>query len=401
MQDHRNDEEYAAMIKNLHFYWNTIGGEGNPAMTKRIRNMCWNQGDWRFYFYYSVWQKKTLRIAKEIIRQQRDVVDADGVKHGIDILHQLNMIGFREPGMFWKLSRKTGIPLVWGPIGGMKQFPLIYGGSSKMRLFFFVKNIITRLQIRFKPSVRKMIKTSDAIISAITPSHEAIKKVYKKETIIINETGCDIIKTPLTEAQLDARDASKTLEVIWVGKFDFRKRLDIALKVVELANIHCNGTPRVRLNVYGSGTERQTAFANYLCEAYGVKEWVNFMGQQDADTIAEAMKRSNLMLFTSINEDTSTVIMEAITNQLPVVCFDCCGMSNVISEAIGRKIPLTNPERSADDFADALLFFHENREELRQRAINCIEYGKQFSWDSKMQRLMEIYDNAINKARKG
>ena len=48
--------------KNMHFYYNPVSEE--------IRRMCWNQGDWRFYFHYNKWQQKTLAIAKQIIKEQ-------------------------------------------------------------------------------------------------------------------------------------------------------------------------------------------------------------------------------------------------------------------------------------------------------------------------------------------
>lgn len=394
IKEHSNDTRYSTMLKNLHFHWNTIGGDNNLKMTKKIRQMCWNQGDWRFYFYYHKWMKSTAQMANRIIKEEANKMDADGNIHGIDILHQLNMIGFREPGMFWKLSKETGIPFIWGPVGGLKQYPLIYGGSTKMRLFFWVKNLITRFQIRFQYNVRQSVLSADSIISAIQSSQDMIKKVYSKDTILINDQGCNIITNPLSNEELDARDNNKTLEVIWIGKFDYRKRLDIALNVVKYTNMFCTDTPRVRLSVYGSGTKRQTDFFSNLCKAYKIEQWVDFKGQCNAETIKEAMRRSNIMLFTSVNEDTATVIMEAMENQLPVLCFDCCGMSNVIDESIGRKIKLSNPEQSADELADSLLFFHENREELRKRALNCLTRHKEFSWDSKMEKLMELYDNA-------
>ena len=65
--------------------------------------MCWNQGDWRFYKYYKEWQWKTYLMAKDICKEEK-----------IDVLHQLNMIGFREPGYLWKLSQENGVPFVWG-----------------------------------------------------------------------------------------------------------------------------------------------------------------------------------------------------------------------------------------------------------------------------------------------
>ena len=79
--------------KNMHFYYNPVSDE--------IRKMCWNQGDWRFYIHYKKWQQKTLAIAKQIIKE-----------NNIDIIHQLNMIGFREPGYLWSLDK----PFIWGGI---------------------------------------------------------------------------------------------------------------------------------------------------------------------------------------------------------------------------------------------------------------------------------------------
>ena len=35
---------------NMRFYYNPV--------PEKVRQMCWNQGDWRFYKYYKRWQKK-------------------------------------------------------------------------------------------------------------------------------------------------------------------------------------------------------------------------------------------------------------------------------------------------------------------------------------------------------
>ena len=111
---------------NMYFYYNPVPDE--------VRRMCWNQGDWRFYKYYREWQWKTYLMAKEICSKEK-----------IDVLHQLNMIGFREPGYLWKLSEETGIRFVWGPVDAKDKFPLAYaqGAGLKTRLFLWLKNTIT------------------------------------------------------------------------------------------------------------------------------------------------------------------------------------------------------------------------------------------------------------------
>lgn len=53
------------------------------------------------------------------------------------------------------------------------------------------------------------------------------------------------------------------------------------------------------------------------------------------------MRESDLFFFTSIMEATSTVLVEALMNRLPVLCFDTCGMGTIVDETVGCKIPLT------------------------------------------------------------
>ena len=90
--------------ENLHFYYLPV--------SEKIRKMCWNQGDWRFYYYYRKWQKRALDLSRKII-----------LENEIDLIHQLNMIGFREPGYLWKITDK---PYIWGSIGSANLFPSNY-----------------------------------------------------------------------------------------------------------------------------------------------------------------------------------------------------------------------------------------------------------------------------------
>lgn len=98
----------------LHFYYQNV--------SPRIREMCWNQGTWMFYKYYREWELRVLEIAKDIVAREN-----------IDVVHKLNMIGFREPGYLWQIDH---VPFVWGPVGGYGFTPLayLYGASNKALL---------------------------------------------------------------------------------------------------------------------------------------------------------------------------------------------------------------------------------------------------------------------------
>lgn len=361
-------------IRNLHFYYNPIGGDDKERCAK-IRKMCWNQGDWRFYKYYKKWQWKTCEMAKDICDKQH-----------IDVLHQLNMIGFREPGYLWKLSKETDIPFVWGPIGGLKQFPMAYadGGGWKMRGIMWIKNVINILQLKYDRRVDKAMKQAALLISSIPDSQKAIMKYKRLESIIIPETGCFIGNKKQAERDFD----STYMEVLWVGKFDFRKRLDIALAAVAMA-----ANPHIVLRVYGSGSKQQEYDAHEYCQRMGIEDWVKieWMGNRPNAEVHEAMQRAHLFLFTSISEDTSTVVLEAVSNHLPVLCFDTCGMGFVIDDSVGIKVPLSTPLASVKEIANILNDLYNNRNKLKAMSENCERRSNELSWENKSRRVVELF----------
>lgn len=353
--------------KNMHFYYNPV--------SDKVRKMCWNQGDWRFYKYYKEWQWKTYLIAKDICQ-----------KIHIDILHQLNMIGFREPGYLWKIPN---IPFVWGPIGGLKQFPIAYleGCGLKIKLFNRIKNIINIAQIKYDKRVNKAFNRADLLISSIPDSYKAIKKYKGLESIIIPETGCFS-----TQENIIKNFNDECLHIMWVGKFDFRKQLPLALHILKATH-----NPAFHLDIYGSGNEIQVLEAQNLAKNLRLEQFVTWHGNQPNNIVIEAMKKAHIFLFTSISEDTSTVVLEAVSNQLPVVCFDTCGMGYVINEKVGQKITLSNPKQSINDFAKVLNELENNRNLLKGMAENCKERQQKLSWDSKALQMMELYKKILQK----
>lgn len=110
----------------------------------------------------------------------------------------------------------------------------------------------------------------------------------------------------------------------------------------------------------------------------------------------EAMRKSQLFFFTSISEDTSTVVLEAISNRLPVVCFDACGMAAVINDKVGRKIPLTTPIQSVHEFAKVLKELERNRDLLKQMSENCKQRQLELSWEEKAKTMVGWYEKIVH-----
>ena len=355
--------------KNMHFYYNPVSEE--------IRKMCWNQGDWRFYIYYGKWQKKTLEIAKEIIKQ-----------HHIDLIHQLNMVGFREPGYLWSIKEK---PFVWGPIAGLGSIPFSFlkGGGIKFTLFYLIKNQITKLQLKYSSKVNAALKKADILITATPESGDIIQKTHHIESIQINETGCST-----KENTSNTRKEDSSFDILWVGRFIYTKQLKLALNVIkEIKNLK-----NIRFHIVGQAfKEEETQTYKSYATTLGIDNICIWHGQIPNNQVMELMRKSHIFFFTSIFEATSTVILEAIQNKLPIVCFDRCGFGPIVDSNIGRKIPLSTPQNAVKDFSREITDLYNHREQLQEMAENCSKKQQELSWENKAKQMVELYQKALSK----
>ncbi len=345
--------------ENIRFYYNPV--------EEKIRKMCWNQGDWRFYYYYRKWQYKALQIAKDIC-----------TSHHIDIVHQLNMIGFREPGFLWKLNK----PLIWGPIDAKEKFPVayLYGASLKQKLFIYLKNFFTKIQFLSSLRVRSAVKKADIILGSSSESVRSLKKYYNKEAILLNETGCYLNTTQNVPVKRETNE----LHLLWVGKFDFRKQLQLALKTLSIIN-----NSEIKLHIVGDDNNKQARFYKSMCKKLNISHQCFWYGKIPHAKVQELMRKSDLLFFTSVAEGTPHVVLEAISNNLPVLCFDVCGQGDSVNGKIGIKIPLSNPNNSILKFASVINNLFYNRMNISNADFDIQKSN--LSWNNKALQVYNYY----------
>lgn len=391
--------------ENLHWFFLPIGETEDDSC--RIRRLCWNQGSWSFYGYYARWQNKALGVAREIVDS-----------HDIDIMHQLNMAGFREPGMLYKINEarvkdgKTHIPLVWGPSAGYGRIPLsfMFCGGLSFLSFYSLKNCLNVIQMRMHWRVRKMCREADVILAATPENEMAYRCIHKRDDVILmNETGTylDALPDANVEQPIPGRSKSKNVpfRLLWVGRFIYTKQLKLALQVI--ASL---GRFDVELHIVGRGSsEKDTERFRHYADKLGVGELCHWHGYVPNVEVQRMMRESDVFFFSSIFEATSTVVLEAISNGLPVVCFDLCGFGPIVAHEpclsvkdysvssgdVGIKIACTSPRFAVKDFSQVILFLMENPEILSVLRSNCVKKSNDLSWRRKLENLQEIYSQVI------
>lgn len=350
--------------KNIHFYYNPV--------TDKIRNMCWNQGDWRFYYHYAKWQRKALIIAQQIIKQQH-----------IDIVHQLNMIGFREPGYLWNIEK----PFIWGPVNAKESFPLAYlkGSNWKKKGFIILKNAINKLQLKSAIRIQNAVKKAKFVIAASSDSEKALKKYFSCNPILINESGCEKPNGSTNHNY----SSKKGFELLWVGRFIFTKQLELALYSIAQAK-----NDKIKLHIVGGSKEEEVPF-QVLAEKLRIGTQCIWHQKVSYTKVQELMQKCDLFFFTSIAEGTPHVILEAFNNSLPVLCFNTCGHGDCVNEHVGIKIPLNTPKQSINNFAEKINYLYNNKNVLQQLSENCQLRQKELSWENKAKQMVELYHKCL------
>jgi glycosyltransferase involved in cell wall biosynthesis len=333
-------------LNNIHFI----------DLSKKARARCHNQGDWRFYFDYRIWQKRAMRYAKELHQVER-----------FSLVHHLNMIGFREPGDMWKLS----IPFILGPLGGFGDMPdeFFQDHCSYQRFKNIVKRFLNNQSMRLRHVVRA-ISSAKFVLAAYPEGMNTLRHKFSKEAILLPETGCSDIFQGFEQRK----------NVIWIGKNVPRKQFDLAAKAFLKSELSLSEN----LIVVGQ-------FSKNEMEKWKPYPNVVFRGQLKRHDVLIELSQSRALLFTSVHEGNPHVVYEAISTHTPVLCHDCFGMGHLINDAVGIKVAMKNPEYSLQQFTNAL-------NELRNLTFSPEAFAKLHdcnSWQARIVQLCEIYERCL------
>jgi glycosyltransferase involved in cell wall biosynthesis len=324
-----------------------------------------------YYTGYAAWQRRAFRVAADLHRDRP-----------FDLVHQLNITGFREPGYLWKLDA----PFVWGPIGGAPSFPSAYfdllGRSD--RLYYGLRNVTNRFQ---KSSARCRAAANKArhIWAISGEDADMAERHWHHPAERMLETGA----TVRAQGRVRDYDGTRPLRLAWCGQHIGRKALPILLHALARLKFP------VELTVIGDGpaTPRWRA----LAESLGLKR-IAWAGRvTHAQSLAE-VGRADALAFTSVLEGTPHAVLEALSLGVPVICHDACGMGVAVTDDCGVRIAMQNAEASIAGFAEAIRQLAANPMEVVRLSQGALDRAAELDWDSKVERIIETYERVMDLA---
>jgi glycosyltransferase involved in cell wall biosynthesis len=314
--------------------------------------------------YNLLWQRAALRGARKL----RQTVKFDAI-------HHLTWGGVRAPTFLGSL----GAPLIVGPLGGGETSPRLLrdGFHFKAKLTEAIRDF-SNATITVNPSVRQGLANA-AVIFVKTPD------TYRLLTRRMQQKTSGFIELGLQPTQIGKprRIREKPPKLLYAGRLLYWKGVHIAIHA--FANL-VHRLPAVRLTVVGKGPEegRLRADAAALDVAHNV-DFVSWLPQQQ---LFDLYTSHDLLVFPSLHDSSGSVVLEALSRGLPVVCLDLGGPKEIVTPTSGAIVRTSgrNTAEVAAAMADELFRLLTSPGRMSALSAGAIARARDFVLRERVQK---------------
>lgn len=306
-------------------------------------------------------------------------------KFKYDIAHHLNFHSDWSPTFLWLLGK----PFVWGPLGHHHKIPkeyiLEYGKKAwlKDRIMWSAKKFFWT----FDPFLKISKWTASKIIGVNSSVFEMLGVSEKKRCLI---------PAVATEKPNIKPIENDKFQIISIGRFVPLKGFDLTIRSYAKCyhRQEKDVQKKMQLTLVGKGPEKNK-LKNIAKECNLPNTSIRFIEWIDRKELSNFFAASKVFFFPS-HEGAGMVVPEALSYQLPVICFDNYGPGENVDESCAIKIPYSTYTKSVNDFSDALEHLLHNEETRKNMSFNAYQYFlKRFTWQQKAMQIQKIY-NEIN-----
>ena len=367
--DRKKDiEEYCRdnKIEDIHFVYCDIPEYLNFYYYNKKRG---KNGTLDFLLYQFLWQFVALNKAKLLHK-----------KVHFDIVHHVCTNDFRLLGFMYQLNT----PFIIGPIGGAQET------SESLKIYVHehirkekLRKAINQLMIAL-PGYKKALRKADRIYfsNIETFSYLAPYIKNKNKCSLLTEIGTvdSWEKIPTNTHTMDR------CTFLWVGRMEYRKGLELLIDVIRKLPLN----KKWNVVLCGDGSERLKI--QKMVSGSNFSDRVSFLGHVSYLEIMEIYRDATVFVFPSLRETTGTVLLEAMSCGLPVICLKQGGAANIVNEQTGFLIDVDNLSQCLNQFAHAMEFFIDHPEAAVRMGENARNHAlTDYSWNSKIDFMNREY----------
>ena len=253
--------------------------------------------------------------------------------------------------------------------------------SWKSKILERIRSVSNFYQFNYSSKVRNANHRASVIYTFSNVDAYRLKKRAVGQVKILLDVGT-YMRTEI--AKIKSENNSR-VSGIWCGKLSDKKAPSILLNALAQDKL-----TRENIEILIVGNGPLEAEAHKMAEELGLKN-IKWIREVQHGEIFNLMNQADFLIHTSLMEATSSVIPEALSVGIPVICHDINGMGIAINESCGIKIPLKSPDESIVGFHEAMKRLVNDRSLLEQLKTGARKRSLEISWDVMAETIANDY----------
>ena len=182
---------------------------------------------------------------------------------------------------------------------------------------------------------------------------------------------------------------SNMKHVLFVGRLAPVKGVEYLIQAIPAV---IKGFKRVHFVIVGDGDS--THALQKLAEQLKINEYINFVGRQPHEKIAEYMAISDILVLPSLSEGLPVTVLEAMACGLPVIATRVGGIPEIVLDGVtGYVVPPKSPKEISDKIS--LLLKNPNQCKAMGQSGKDLLEKLDLSWKNAAKKTLEIYQDIL------
>jgi len=305
-------------------------------------------------------------------------------KECFDVVHHVTYNEFRNPGYLWKL----GAPFILGPIGGSQEI--------ESELMSYCEGLRNEKLEKIRSFLNHRSKKSNYLSQSIENAAKII--VANKDTARFLELPKNryeiLLETGVKEENCNyiVRNEKNKIRILWVGNLIYRKGFRLLIDAFSKVK----NKEKYEIVVIGEGILK-SKYIN-LVQMAGISKYFSFKGNLSYNDTLIQYQDADIFLFTSLRDTSGNVVLEAMSNCLPIIALNHHGAADMLNEKCAVKIDINSKEQVINDLAQSIELLGDDYERRIEMGMNSFKrIQEEYLWENKGIRMQQIYKGSTEK----
>jgi glycosyltransferase involved in cell wall biosynthesis len=347
----------------LHFIYYDL-----PKLVLKLKKKAWF-----LPVYVMLWQCGAYRLA---LKHHND--------KPFDVVYHVTFVSM----MYGSFMGRLGIPFVIAPIAGGDRAPFRLRRSIPLR--GYATELLRDLRIlfqRYNPLARLAFASAERIYVATPSSLRLIPPKWRSKVAVhlaIATQGHATYKgvcRPLKEPRF-----------VFAGNLLYFKGVHLAIRALAEARNTIRGAT---LTLFGVGPDE--AWLRAVAMRYGVTHAVEFAGFLPRQQLVDSLHQYTAFVFLSFRDSGGMVVLEAISEGLPVICLDLGGPGVIVNDSCGIVVPTADADEAqiVTDVANSMVSLGAmSSSKYENLSMGAIARANVLTWSS-LTECVAACDNRI------